>query len=198
MNRARRIPNRQTVVAVGAFFAVLVAACTWGVFFVLANHELQGEFETKTSILEALKQRAVASQPIGGTAVKATLDAAIFAPTETLAASELHRSILATLEGDGGAVHSIQAEAGTDTIGGGLRRLNAQVTFDSSMDSLQKILFHLETTIPFTFVDSIAVQPATPSAGLRNGDLLRVTMSVSSYWKSNEASNGGRDQKDRS
>lgn len=82
-----------------------------------------------------------------------TRGAVISAPTETLAASELHRRILATLEGSGGAVHSIQAEATTDSIGEGLRRLNAQVAFDSSMESLQKILFRLETATPFVFVE---------------------------------------------
>lgn len=199
MNTAQHNLNRQTIVAVAVFFGAFVAACVWGVNFGIANHELQRDFETKTSVLEELKRRAIDNGAIDGTPVESTRGAAISAPTETLAASELHRRILTILEGDGGAVHSIQAEPVTDTIGDGLRRVNAQVAFDSSMDSLQKILFYLETSVPFVFVDSIVVQPAaTPAAGGRNGDLLRVTMSVSSYWKSFEASSSGGDQKNPS
>lgn len=198
MNMALRSLNRQTILAVAVFFAVLIGACVWGVSFVVANHQLQGEFETKNRVLDELKKRAVAAGVVDGAAAD-TRGEVISAPTETLAASELHRRILATLEGSGGAVHSIQAEATTDSIGEGLRRLNAQVAFDSSMELLQKILFRLETAIPFVLVESIVVQPAPAAApGGKIGDPLRVTMSVSSYWRNSEASSGGVDQKNRS
>ena len=198
MSTARVTLNRQSIIAVAAFFTILLATCAWGLSFMIANRELQGEFETKTRVLEELNKRAVAPGVIDRTTAEDLRDAAISAPTETLAASELHRRILATLEGNGG-VHSIQTEATTETIGDGLKRVNAQVAFDSSMESLQKVLFHFETVIPFVFVDSISIQPATtPAPGARIGDLLRVTMSISSYWKSSEANGRPGVEKDPS
>ena len=191
--------NRQSIVAIGVFFGVLIAACAWGLSFVVANHRMQSEFEAKSQILDDLRHRAVINRANDGRIAEDTRGAAISAPTETLAASDLHRRILATLESGGGAVHSIQAEATTETIGEGLRRVNAQVAFDSSIDSLQQILFHLETAIPFVFVE-LDCRPVDtdPCPRPKNGDLLRITLSVSSYWKSSEPPNGGGEQKHRS
>ena len=165
MSTARVTLNRQSIIAVAAFFTILLATCAWGLSFMIANRELQGEFETKTRVLEELNKRAVAPGVIDRTTAEDLRDAAISAPTETLAASELHRRILATLEGNGG-VHSIQTEATTETIGDGLKRVNAQVAFDSSMESLQKVLFHFETVIPFVFVE-LDFYPAGHDAGPR-------------------------------
>ena len=198
MNMAQPSISRQTLVAVGVFFAVLIGTCVWGISFVVANHHLQSEFEAKSEFLENLKKRTVGGVTVNGVMTDMRA-AAVTAATETLAASELHRNILATLERSGGAVHSIQAEATTDTIGEGLRRLNAQVAFDSSIDSLQKILFQLETAMPFVFVDSITVQPAQSSAPTaRPADQLRVTLSVSSYWRSSDADGSAADRKNPS
>jgi general secretion pathway protein M len=101
-----------------------------------------------------------------------------------VAASELHKAILASLDRAGGTVHSIQAEATTDVTDEGLRRLNAQVTFDGSISALQKVLFDLETSIPFIFVDSLLVQPtATATSDTKPAEMLRVSLVASSYWK---------------
>jgi hypothetical protein len=188
VNPAQFFSNRKAYLSVIVFFGVLIAASLWGVSILVANHGLQNEFDTKSRILDGLKGQAVASGAVDRIAA-VTHAAAISAPTETVAASELHKNILASLEEAGGSVHSIQAEATTDTIGDGLRRLNAQVAFDSSMGSLQKVLFQLETATPFVFVDSIVVQPGpTSTSGAKIGENLRVTLTVSSYWKSVETS----------
>jgi len=108
----------------------------------------------------------------------------ISAPTDTLAASELHKKVLEFLDDAGGSVHSIQAEVTNEVVDDGLRRLTVQTTFDSSTSALQKVLFGLETAVPFIFVDSMVVQPTTTSAaGTNVGDRLRTTLVVSSYWK---------------
>lgn len=192
MNAPQLSSNRQTYLSVTAFFGVLVAAGLWGIGFLVASHDWQHEFDAKSHILSDLKARALAGGTVDESG-EAIAGAAISAPTETVAASELHRNILASLEQAGGSVHSIQAEATTDMIGDGLRRVNAQMTFDSSTDSLQKVLFQLETAVPFVFVDSIVMQPAPTSApGTKIGEALRITLAVSSYWKSPDSSTDGR------
>lgn len=79
MNTALRSLNRQTILAVAVFFAVLTATCVWGVSFVIANHQLQGEFETKSRVLDELKKRALAAGVVDGGAAD-TRGAVISAP----------------------------------------------------------------------------------------------------------------------
>lgn len=183
---------RQMRLAVGVFLGLLLVVIVWGMAFRLANSDLQSQFESKSRVLNSLKETALPD--VSGKGESATpRSAVISATTETVAASQLQKSILTSLEETGGSIHSIQAEATADATDDGLRRLNAQTTFDSSMDSLQKILFELETAVPFIFINSIVVQPAPTSAsGAKPWETLRVTLVASSYWKSPEPNTGGR------
>ena len=187
MSTTRLSLSRQAWVSVAAFFGLLFAVIVWGAMYLVATRNLQAEFEAKSQALAVLKRQTLQKLSRSGNAVQPAVRAdVISAPTETVAASELHKTILAALEQAGGAVHSIQAEATSDVIGDGLRRLNAQITFDGSIGALQKVLFHLETAVPFIFVDSLLVQP-TATATAAPGGKLRVTLVASSYWKSFEA-----------
>jgi len=182
----RRLPlSRQAAVAAAAFFAFLIVVMGWGTASLVATRDLQAQFEDKSRTLEALR-RQTGERLVGGIrgAQSEVAAAAISAPSETVAASELHKAVLAVLEHAGGSVHSIQAEATTDVTGDGLHRLNAQITFDGSTDALQRVLFDLETGLPFVFVDSLLVQPAaTLAPGEKPGQILRITLAASSYWK---------------
>ena len=181
--------RRQALGAVAAFFGLLLAVLLWSVTFVKANADLQRQFDAKSRVLDSLRGQALPNATVDGKALALTPQSTVIsAPTETIAASELHKSILRSLEQAGGAVHSIQAEATTDSTGDGLRRLNAQINFDGSIETLQKVLFDLETALPFVFVDSIVIQIApTSTLGAKAGQSLRVTLVASSYWKSREA-----------
>jgi general secretion pathway protein M len=175
----------RTIGAVAALFGLLLLTIFFGVGYLITNRDLQAEFETKSRMLETLTLRARQTVSAGGNPAQVTTESAVIAgSTETVAASELQRSILTAVQDSGGSVHSIQAEVTTDKVDDGLRRLNAQTTFDSSLASLQKALFRLETRIPFVFVESISVQPAPISVSGATTDLLRVTIVASSYWKS--------------
>jgi len=181
--------RRQALGAVAAFFGLLLAVLLWSVTFVKANADLQRQFDAKSRVLDSLRGQALPNATVDGEPLALTPQSTVIsAPTETIAASELHKSILRSLEQAGGAVHSIQAEATTDSTGDGLRRLNAQINFDGSIETLQKVLFDLETALPFVFVDSIVIQIApTSTPGAKVGQSLRVTLVASSYWKSREA-----------
>jgi general secretion pathway protein M len=154
------------------------------------NDDLRGEMEQKSHLLAELTRRAAAQAPgpaSGGSARPS--GAAVSAPTETIAASELQRQILERAESGGSVVHSVQAEPVKDAAVGGLRRLVAQLSFDSSTTGLQRLLFDLETGTPFMFVDALVVQPTAASVpGTRTGDKLRVNLSVTSYWLGSQES----------
>jgi hypothetical protein len=174
---------RQTLIAAGAFVGLLLATFAWGISSIFINANLQNEFETKSRIMDSLRVQPVVSRNVGADRFTAA-EVVIAAPTDTLAASELHKKVLASVEEEGGLVHSIQAEVTNEVTADGLRRISTQVTFDGAMETVQKALFALESSVPFVFVDSIALQPAPTSASGSNvGERLRVSLVVSSYWK---------------
>jgi general secretion pathway protein M len=187
MNAVVRTSHR-TLAAVAGFFGLLLAVVLWSVAYLVVARDLQHEFEVKSQTLATLKRQTLSWLSSGGSAFQPATEGVISAPTGTIAASELHKSVLASLEKAGGTVHSIQAEATTEAFGEGLRRLNAQITFDGSIEALQRVLFDLETTKPYVFVDSLNVQPTSAAArGPELGETLRVTLAASSYWKIFEA-----------
>ena len=190
MNLRQPFFSRQAIAAIAVFAGLLIGVIVWDAMSFAAMQDLQAQFESKTHTLEVLR-RQTGSTLVGKarTGLSDAHAAVISAPSETVAASELHKAILGVLESAGGSIHSIQAEATADVLGEGLRRLNVQITFDGPIEALQKALFNLETRIPFAFIDALSVQPAATAApGDEPGRMLRVTLVASSYWKGLEPS----------
>src|ERR1700745_4282699 len=106
--------SRHALIAVSGFFGLLFSLILIGAVSASRNNELQAEFENKSRILGSLggqvpsNSRKLGRQPTGLNSISA--------PTETVAASQLHQMILTSLQEVGGVVHSIQAEPTTDTI----------------------------------------------------------------------------------
>jgi hypothetical protein len=178
--------SRRAAVAVAGFLALSLFVVLWGALYLVMAQNLQLEFKLKSQTLETLKRQTLPKlATTGKMAHPAAMEGAISAPTGTVAASELHKSLLASLEQAGSTVHSIQAETTSEVFGEGLRRLNAQITFDGSIGALQRGLFKLETAKPFIFIDSLHIQAgSTPVQGTELDEVLRVTLAASSYWKS--------------
>jgi general secretion pathway protein M len=188
MNAVLTTSSRQAVAGVAGFFGLLLGVILWSAAYLVVARDLQHEFEVKSQILATLKRQTLSRFSASGNLVQVATEGVISAPTGTIAASELHKAVLASLEKAEGAVHSIQAEATTEAFGEGLRRLNAQITFDGSIEVLQRVLFDLETAKPYVFIDSLNVQPTSAaSRGPELGETLRVTLAASSYWKNFEA-----------
>jgi hypothetical protein len=188
MNVAPPTFSRQALAAVASFFAMLLVVALWSAMYLVLARDLQHDFEVKSKTLVTLRRQTLSTFSENGKTVQsAAREGVISARTGTIAASQLHKVVLGSLEQAGGVVHSIQAEATTEVFGEGMRRLNAQITFDGSIGALQRILFDLETAKPFIFIDALHVQPATTAArGTELDDMLRVTLVASSYWKNFE------------
>ena len=166
---------RQARLAMIAYCATLLVTIIWSVASSITAGGLQIEFDRKTEMLRALRAQLLPGVEQSASANRRAMPSAVIsAPTETVAASLLQKEILAALQTSGGYVHSIQASASSEVTADALRRLNAQLTFDSSIDSLQLLLFKLETGVPFIFIDTLAAQPTSATQpGARPGDTLR-------------------------
>jgi general secretion pathway protein M len=172
--------SRQGLLASTAYLACVILTAIWGFVFLNWNNQLDAEFDAKTVILDGLRHKGLGQNASGrrlGTNV-----VAVSAPTETVAASALQQYVLNRLEANGGTVQSIQTEPVPDMNSEGLQRLNAQLSFEGSVNSLQQILFDLEAGAPFVFVDALTIQPVSAAGGTRAGDRLRVTLLMSGYW----------------
>lgn len=177
--------SRHARFAVAAYAASLATVAMLGASLAFGNLELQGEHAAKVQLLDGLRRTGVD----GGTKAPtpAAQSAALQAATETLAASELQKQIVDRLRTAGAFAQSVQAEPMREAAAvDGLQRLTAKLTFDGSIATLQRLLFDLETGLPFMFVDTLAVQPTSVStAGAGAEDRLRVTLVMSAYWTSN-------------
>jgi general secretion pathway protein M len=188
-----RATPSHAVLAAAAYVLALLATMAWGTVSLTGQDDLRGEIAQKSRLLAELTRRAAAEAPAPGRAGARQSGSAIAAPTETIAASELQKRILERVESAGGVVHSVQAEPVKDAAVDGLRRVVAQLSFDSSTTGLQSLLFDLETGAPFMFVDTLVVQPAAPSTlGARAADKLRVNLSTTGYWSAGPNSNKAR------
>jgi len=183
----RILSHRQILIAVGAFFGLLFGTIVWGVSATFVKSDLESTFETKSRILDGLRMQPVALPRNDESGQFAPRDMVVPALTETLAASELHKKVLDSVERAGGSVRSMQTEVTNDVTKDGLRRLSAQIDFEGTIGVLQKVLFTLETAVPFIFVDSLVIQRAAASAGETAGDRLSVNLVATSYWKTSEA-----------
>jgi general secretion pathway protein M len=166
------------------FAAIVLAVIAWGLATELSYRDLRTVYDVKSETLKGLKTPGATDLGANKSAGRDAYPTTVAASSETVAASILQRYLLDQLESAGGIVQSVQAEPRRETMSPGLPRLSAQLVFDVSITALQRLLFGLETGLPFVFVDSLAVQPAVAMPGdARVGDKLHVTLIVTSYWK---------------
>jgi hypothetical protein len=88
----------------------LLGVILWSAAYLVVARDLQHEFEVKSQTLATLKRQTLSRFSASGNLVQVATEGVISAPTGTIAASELHKSVLASLEKAGGAVHSIHVE----------------------------------------------------------------------------------------
>jgi general secretion pathway protein M len=176
---------RPPVLSVAGFVSLVLVLAFWANSYRATSVTLQQQFETKSRLLAGLERQSVLN-PAGAAkelGIEVRSDA-IAARTGTLAASELQTNLVQIIEEAGGVLHSIQAQVSDEAGGDGLRRLKAQVTFDGSNEALQGVLFKLETGKPYSFVDSLVVQPTQAAGSAKSAwETLRVSLEVSSYWR---------------
>jgi len=186
MNASMLVPSRQKRISVALYAAIAFLVLSWAIIFSSINGSLQVEIEAKSQLLEGMQRRGGAEKR----EAVATQFAVISAPSETVAASTLQQYLLDRLEQAGGSVQRVQAETSRDAKSDGIRRVTAEIAFDASNDALQHLLFDLETGTPFVFVDTLSTKPVSASETTKigmNPEVLRSSLTVSSYWSSQKA-----------
>jgi hypothetical protein len=134
------------------FVIVLVSSTlfTWSMI-----QAKQSEIDARQTQLEALKRRA--AQPAQASSTQARTVEPLFTDGFALAANELQQRVVGMIENAGGTLVTVgidpQVTADDDTG----RRVVVQAVAELSNDSLQEVLYQLETAAPFIFVENLLV-----------------------------------------
>ena len=104
--------SRQSTIAVAVFVGLLMTVIIGETATLWTNRALRNEFDSKSEIFTRMGGKDLSNPGVNRSlALGPTRLAALSAPTETVAASQLHQIVLTALDQVGGSVHSIQAEA---------------------------------------------------------------------------------------
>lgn len=97
--------------------------------------------------------------------------------SETLVAAELQNLVRTTVERGGGRLESTQIlPASTE---GAFRRVTLRVRMSSDTDGLFRILYDLESTLPYLFLDGLDIVSRERRSGRGNAQAEAAALSVS-------------------
>jgi general secretion pathway protein M len=175
--------DRETLICVGAL-AALLTICASCVGFSLqarlgAEHQLNAQSDLLAQLEAHSKARKDAGLRSGGVAPAAAF---LAAPTKGLANAQLqaylqrvaddHHAVL-----DSSGIEPAVREDQPDTI-------RIQATLDTSLQSLQALLYQLEGGAPYVFVQSLNIELHDDNSQRAVEDpLLRVTLELRSIWR---------------
>jgi general secretion pathway protein M len=172
--------DREQAISVAVLVLLLLVSASVVGMSLQARSDAVREISERGEMLSRLEARlrANASRPIAAAPPAAFLDAS----TLGLASAQL-QSYLAQLAGDQHASlvssggEAAKRDDAPDTI-------RLQATLDMNLQSLRAVLYQLESGTPYVFVDALAVQPISATAGRAVEDpLLRTTLSLHAFWR---------------
>jgi general secretion pathway protein M len=179
--------GREQLIAVAAL-GLLVLACSAAVAFTLSiRADAAQELAERQDLLARLEARAGMRTDARDPSKPAAAPAEAFldAPTLGLAGADL-QAYVARLADRHAALVSFgqQASAGEDA----LNLVRIEASLDIKLPALQVLLYQLETSTPYVFVESMTVRStnAVPSGDAEN-QTLRVTLGLSAFWRRRSA-----------
>ena len=136
---------------------VLVTAMlfTWGMI-----EARQSEIQARQTQLDALKRRAAQPAPVSSTQAR-TVEP-FFADGFALAANELQQRVVGLIENAGGTLITVGIDPPVTADDESGRRVVVQAVAELSNNSLQELLYHLESEAPFVFVENLLVNRLVP------------------------------------
>ena len=173
----RRHPVAATAIYLGVVTALLLA--TWTASADI--YERHAALSAASDLWDQLEGRKQRSAPDTAAAAIAPAGSPLLeGPTLTVAGASLLQRMAAAVTTVGGNILSSQVD-----LQGPLSKdgdVSVIVNCELDQPALQKVLYDLESGMPFLFVDQLAVQTLTgPSAGANSR--LRVLLAVSGRWQ---------------
>jgi general secretion pathway protein M len=176
-----RMLNRGQAMALTALCLLLIACGACVTVTLAIRADAAAELSDRQDVLARLEARAH-SRPESraqNRAGAAPLQAFLDAPTPGLAGAEL-QAYIARLADQHAALVSFGTQASGGEDAAGVVRIDASL--DISLRALQVLLYQLETSTPYVFVESMTVRAATAAAAGAESP-LRVTLGLRALWR---------------
>lgn len=186
---AMRIDSRQ-VGAVALAGALVVAAAAWLVWGWLAREALEERITVQTSQLAHLDRRLAALVAEGQPQEEGVAPPAVYYPgaTAPIAAALVQRTVDSIIDDAGGRLIESQLLPITEADPDG-HRIDLRTSFEATIDSLQSILFEIETRRPIMLVRSLSARSFV-AVGRNDADeddpMLQVSLVVAGFWEPSE------------
>lgn len=132
--------------------------------------------------LDALKRRSLAASAPQAPEPKISVKPFLAEENFALAANALQKRVVGLIEQTNGKLISVAVDPPIAGDADLARRVSVQVTAELTNNALQKVLYELESAVPFAFVDSFtASRPEAAKSGAQGAPLLSVSLNVIGY-----------------
>jgi general secretion pathway protein M len=174
--------NREQAISVGAVAALLVVLILLAVACLQMRSEAAQELGEREEMLAHLEDRAKAvSEARARKGSVAPVSAYIDAPTQGLAGSALQAYLLQRADAD----HAILISAGIQPA----KRedppdsIRLQANLDMNLQTLQTLLYQLESGTPYVFVESLVVQLVGAKSEHAEDPQLHISLGLRALWR---------------
>jgi general secretion pathway protein M len=174
--------DREALLSVAALGALLFVCANTVGFSWQARFDATREFDSRSALLAQLEAHAANRNKARLSGAAAPAAAFLAAPTPGLAGAQLQAYLQhvadthqATLISSG--MEATKHEDQPDSI-------RLQATLDADFQSLQALLYQLESATPYVFVDTLNIQiPGVNAQHAVEDPLLRVTLGLRAVWR---------------
>jgi general secretion pathway protein M len=174
--------DREALLSVAALGALLLACANAVGFSWQARSDAAREFGTRSGLLSQLEAHAANRNNARLKSGAAPAAAFMAAPTQGLAGAQLQ----AYLQRVADTHHAVIISSGMEPT----KRedqpdsIRLEATLDADLQSLQALLYQLESGTPYVFVDSLNIQiPGVNAQRAVEDPLLRVTLGLRAVWR---------------
>jgi general secretion pathway protein M len=176
--------DRETLLSVGALGTLLFICASAVGFSWQARSDAAREFGARSALLSQLEAHRnnarLKSSPIAPAA------AFMAVPTQGLAGAQLQAYLQRVADTHHAVIISSGLEPNKHEDQADSIRL--QATLDADLQSLQALLYQLESGTPYVFVDSLNIQiPGVNAQHAVEDPLLRVTLGLRAVWRRDPA-----------
>jgi general secretion pathway protein M len=182
---AARLSNR-AIGAVTVLLLLLLLSAGGGLagFSILESKWI--ELDAQQTQLDNLKRRRPAAPSGNGADAAITVNPFLGEENFALAANALQKRVVGMIEETEGKLVTISVDppvAGDEDLA---RRVSVQVTAELTNEALQKVLYQLESGVPFAFIDSFSVSRTEAREGAAKDETkeaprLSVSMNITGY-----------------
>lgn len=182
---ALRTASTRGIVALVVVSAMVLVPALWIGWSLSVASTVDESNRSQEEMLSSLQARLAALRAGNGTTQVET--ASVFLPGETpaIAGASLQRLVADTVEGAGGTLEEseLARAEGQEEEGAEPGAVNLRVTFSANIESLQRIIFDLETRAPILMLEGLTIESrdAAAAEAAQTSPALNVTLLVRGY-----------------